>query len=956
MVTCRRRLTAVLDIRNYKGYNNQHMEKLGRLRQIDAVNSIVRFQKTGWFPLLLGVLCVVSCILGFDIAVFYIFTVIGLFTILINDDIKTALPVLIFPYFATHNRVENPSLDYYMNGFSTGELIQMSILGGLLVAALIIRITADGKLKSIFTKKIALTGSICVIFAALLLNGIVAALSSNDPLRNLGYNIGSGMLLFVCLFGFYYIFTHALKNDKNNIIYLCRIMATLGAVIFAEVLITSIIGLANGTFLREDSFFIFRESLILGWGTPDVIAGMLLLCLPCMLYLTMTHRLPVFSYGLAVLYLAAIIVTQSRSAIYVAYLVMVLGTVFCCIKGRNRIFCRYLVVALAGIAMVLFSILGEKSGSFFIRILALDQNWFVAGTETVWQFWTGGWHEFAMQPVFGAGFAHALPGGGLAGSMYYNMYFNMIVQIAACTGLIGLFGAVYHAGQVVVLFLRRISKERFFIGFAIATMVLSSMISNYIFYPQFAVLYALLIAFAERDSDFCREKALAEHKDMTAPGGARKPRVVFTFVEAGLGHIMSVRPVADAFEKKYGDRVDVVRSDFFTETGEKELADMQEFFGGTVRKQNEIRGFGSFMMLAAKLFGEWISHTMTMEWTPTYRKAAKQGAAHIDRINADLVFTTHWATAYYAGKSKHRPFVITLCPDMKSNIMFRIDSNYLLISTKEGYDDLLRIRRYNENNVKLVPRPIRGAAYGYSGKKDALREELGIDKDAFVVLIADGGYGLAKMLNVTKKLAASRKKMTLIPVAGLSKEIYAELCKIKPSPSIDFRPYGFTEDILKLEAAADLFVGKSGACLSSETYFYGVPQIITNVATPIERDIMKYCRDTLKSAIYQPNENKAVALVEHFADNRGELSKYAENASKHEPFGEEEIIDLIYRVLEKQGKVGSFYDDYGETVEPPPPPAFPKLYWMRIARQLRRRRKEHQAAKQNTDDKTGAGN
>ena len=38
-----------------------------------------------------------------------------------------------------------------------------------------------------------------------------------------------------------------------------------------------------------------------------------------------------------------------------------------------------------------------------------------------------------------------------------------------------------------------------------------------------------------------------------------KPKVVFPFVEAGFGHIMTEKSVADAFEKKYGDLCEVER-------------------------------------------------------------------------------------------------------------------------------------------------------------------------------------------------------------------------------------------------------------------------------------------------------------------------------------------------------------------------------------------------------------
>ena len=51
----------------------------------------------------------------------------------------------------------------------------------------------------------------------------------------------------------------------------------------------------------------------------------------------------------------------------------------------------------------------------------------------------------------------------------------------------------------------------------------------------------------------------------------QKPRVVFPFVEAGFGHIMAERSIADAFEKKYGEYFEVVRSDFFKESGSKPM-------------------------------------------------------------------------------------------------------------------------------------------------------------------------------------------------------------------------------------------------------------------------------------------------------------------------------------------------------------------------------------------------
>lgn len=47
-------------------------------------------------------------------------------------------------------------------------------------------------------------------------------------------------------------------------------------------------------------------------------------------------------------------------------------------------------------------------------------------------------------------------------------------------------------------------------------------------------------------------------------------------MEAGLGHIMPLNSIADEFEKLYGDKVEVVRSRFFTESGDPDLMRYEE--------------------------------------------------------------------------------------------------------------------------------------------------------------------------------------------------------------------------------------------------------------------------------------------------------------------------------------------------------------------------------------------
>ncbi|MFR6640327.1 MAG: hypothetical protein ACLUSP_02420 [Christensenellales bacterium] len=51
----------------------------------------------------------------------------------------------------------------------------------------------------------------------------------------------------------------------------------------------------------------------------------------------------------------------------------------------------------------------------------------------------------------------------------------------------------------------------------------------------------------------------------------KKPKILFPFTEAGMGHIMPMRAIADEFERLYGDKTEIIRSQFFTEGGKKIL-------------------------------------------------------------------------------------------------------------------------------------------------------------------------------------------------------------------------------------------------------------------------------------------------------------------------------------------------------------------------------------------------
>lgn len=377
-----------------------------------------------------------------------------------------------------------------------------------------------------------------------------------------------------------------------------------------------------------------------------------------------------------------------------------------------------------------------------------------------------------------------------------------------------------------------------------------------------------------------------------------KPRVVFPFTEAGLGHIMPMISIADEFEKLYGDRVEVVRSAFFSESDDKLLMNYERRLTKDVTDFSERPSKGFFATFNMDFWGTKISSWGAVVYISN--GAYKNGIKHMQELKPDLVFSTHWATNYYAMKMPNRPLTAMYCPDAKINTLFRYPCDLAMISTTPGYERALKVhrRRFNEKNCKLVPFLIRKEAFEVNGDKKAIRVKLGLDADKFTVIVADGGMGLGKIELLCEELLKRDLPLNLIAVCGKNEEMYKRLSAKKSNGNTVLKVYGLTDNIMELFACSDLFCGKSGASLMAEACYFGVPQLITGYVTGIEKWIGKYYLNSVGSAIKQFNVKKASDEVEKFVAYPPLLQKYRQAAlSVHGNYGAEKCARYIFGLL-----------------------------------------------------------
>ena len=240
------------------------------------------------------------------------------------------------------------------------------------------------------------------------------------------------------------------------------------------------------------------------------------------------------------------------------------------------------------------------------------------------------------------------------------------------------------------------------------------------------------------------------------------------------------------------------------------------------------------------------------------------------------------------------------CPDARLNKLFEYRCDLSMISMPYGYYKALREKRYNINNIKLVPFLIRNEAFEISKDKKEMRRTLGLPENNFTVLFAEGGYGIGKMAKITKLLLKRHVPLTVITVCGTNTKLYEKLKALKSTDEITYLPLGFADNMLQLQAASDVFCGKSGNILAESTFF-GNLSIVTHFANMIERNIADHYINTVGCAIKEFSPKKTADLICGFAQDESKLEPYRKAAEAyHNNFGAEEAADLIWEFIKEK--------------------------------------------------------
>ena len=304
-----------------------------------------------------------------------------------------------------------------------------------------------------------------------------------------------------------------------------------------------------------------------------------------------------------------------------------------------------------------------------------------------------------------------------------------------------------------------------------------------------------------------------------------KPRVLLLSASSGAGHVRA----AQALEKAFAERGDCV----------VEHIDTIQYVSKLFQRVYD-KAYISMVRRAPELMGVLYERT-DQPWDHPRRRLA------MDRLNAgpmirmlkrvqpDLCVATHFLAAeivaWLIAKRKlkaHNAIVVTDYDVHALWLCRTVERYYVAIDEAAEYLANIGVPR---EIVRVTGIPV-DPLFAKPLDRAEARRALGLDPAATVILVSAGGYGVGPVEQLVSGLLALQKPWQIVAIAGKAEKARKRLEEIskragkRPSGTPRLVAVGFTTEMDKYMAAADLLVGKAGGLTTSEALARVLPMAL----------------------------------------------------------------------------------------------------------------------------------
>lgn len=349
-----------------------------------------------------------------------------------------------------------------------------------------------------------------------------------------------------------------------------------------------------------------------------------------------------------------------------------------------------------------------------------------------------------------------------------------------------------------------------------------------------------------------------------------KPRVLLLSARSGAGHVRAAEALEKAFLARgdstveHIDALDYV-SKLFERTYDKAYLAM-------VRRAPEWMG-----VLYERTDQPWrhLRPRLALD-----RLNTRPMIRLLKRVQPDLCVATHFLPAemiaWLIAKKKLRARNAIVVTDYDVHAMWlcgTVDRYYLAREEAAEYLAHIGVRR---EKLRVTGIPI-DPLFAVPLPRARAREQLGLDQEATAILISAGGYGIGPVEQLVKNLLELERAWQVVAIAGKAEKTRKRLEELAraasrlPSGAPRLSAVGFTAEMDKYMAAADLMVGKAGGLTTSECLARALPMALI---APIPGQEERNADHLLEAgaAIRCNNFPAAAWKIANLADQPGKLA------------------------------------------------------------------------------------
>jgi len=377
-----------------------------------------------------------------------------------------------------------------------------------------------------------------------------------------------------------------------------------------------------------------------------------------------------------------------------------------------------------------------------------------------------------------------------------------------------------------------------------------------------------------------------------------RPKIFIIYANTGGGHLSAARALQAAIHLRHPDQYQVEIINVPLISGSQRIRLLYESYNVMLRADPRYAKHG------LRLLNAFNVERAVIPWV-------KRGYLNVRRFllkeQPDLIVSVHailnhvFIRALQECGWQHRTPYAILCTDLTDHFLrgwANPRATRAITFTDAARQQMIAYGMPPEKVVVHNGFAVNPAFFMETVSREEARDQLGLDRKTFTILISLGGVALPqKTTAIVRMLLNSDLPVQLLVICGMNRRLKRKMHFVARTAKIRMHVHGFTQRISLMMSAADLMISKPGPGSIMEAVIKELPLLLDDVTEPMPQEkgnLAFALQHGIACAI--PNYRQLPRIVNRLMNDPAEYATMKDNMRrlKHE----EAIFEVAETVLD----------------------------------------------------------